>query len=542
MYRQTSRQRSLLDPTCSLPIEARTRLEASWGQGFQQQVYPLLLSIEDSFGDLYAEDGRPNWSVARMLGVVLLQEMLDLPDQKALDQLSFDLRWHRALDLAAGDAYLSRRSLVAFRSRLVAADPEAKRLRAVFTAVAKEAVEAMKLSVLTARQDSTHIISNIHTRGRVDLFSSTLRVFMRMLTRQFPSELVRLPEGLVEWSNRDDSWDIGSPDPAVARTRLIELAQWLVQVRDAFSEQPEVSETEPYKLVVRLISEHITVQTSEPSSGSDGPDVPPSGPGVVIHKPAKPGSSLQSPHDPDAGYGYKGPGYEVQVVETCHNDGSEIIIDFDVHPSGVTDHGKAGEALDRLAERGHKPDILVDDAGYISGEAILDAEARNVILHGPVNRGPLPEEIVGRDRWSVDSETGRLSRCPEGHPVERHGPRTNPSGEVTLHAFVSGEHCRACPLAGKCVSRPPNNKKKGAYHVEDSPQLRRRDQRLTEQQRPEWKDRYRIRGGIEATNSELKRAHGLGRLRVRRGPRVRLAVAAKLTACNIKRWLRAAGA
>jgi hypothetical protein len=88
----------------------------------------------------------------------------------------------------------------------------------------------------------------------------------------------------------------------------------------------------------------------------------------------------------------------------------------------------------------------------------------------------------------------------------------------------------------------PNNKKKGAYHVEDSPQLRRRDQRLTEQQRPEWKDRYRIRGGIEATNSELKRAHGLGRLRVRRGPRVRLAVAAKLTACNIKRWLRAAGA
>lgn len=146
MYRQTSRQRSLLDPTCSLPIEARTRLEASWGQGFQQQVYPLLLSIEDSFGDLYAEDGRPNWSVARMLGVVLLQEMLDLPDQKALDQLSFDLRWHRALDLAAGDAYLSRRSLVAFRSRLVAADPEAKRLRAVFTAVAKEAVEAMKLS------------------------------------------------------------------------------------------------------------------------------------------------------------------------------------------------------------------------------------------------------------------------------------------------------------------------------------------------------------------------------------------------------------
>ena len=38
---------------------------------------------------------------------------------------------------------------------------------------------------------------------------------------------------------------------------------------------------------------------------------------------------------------------------------------------------------------------------------------------------------------------------------------------------------------------------------------------------------------------ELKRAHGLGRLRVRGMHRVALQVALKATACNIKRWLRA---
>ena len=62
------------------------------------------------------------------------------------------------------------------------------------------------------------------------------------------------------------------------------------------------------------------------------------------------------------------------------------------------------------------------------------------------------------------------------------------------------------------------------------------------QQTTEWKDRYRIRSGIEATNSELKRAHGIGRLKVRRLPRVCLAVALKVTACNIKRWARALSA
>ena len=59
------------------------------------------------------------------------------------------------------------------------------------------------------------------------------------------------------------------------------------------------------------------------------------------------------------------------------------------------------------------------------------------------------------------------------------------------------------------------------------------------QQTAEWKDRYKIRAGIEATNSELKRSHGIGRLRVRRWAKVCFAVACKLIACNIKRWAKA---
>ena len=59
------------------------------------------------------------------------------------------------------------------------------------------------------------------------------------------------------------------------------------------------------------------------------------------------------------------------------------------------------------------------------------------------------------------------------------------------------------------------------------------------QQTTEWKDRYKIRAGIEATFSELKRVHGMGRLRVRRAAKVCFAVACKVIACNIKRWARA---
>ena len=55
----------------------------------------------------------------------------------------------------------------------------------------------------------------------------------------------------------------------------------------------------------------------------------------------------------------------------------------------------------------------------------------------------------------------------------------------------------------------------------------------------QWRKRYGLRAGIEGTNSEMKRRHGLGRLRVRGGERVRLAVYLKALACNVKRMVGA---
>ena len=61
----------------------------------------------------------------------------------------------------------------------------------------------------------------------------------------------------------------------------------------------------------------------------------------------------------------------------------------------------------------------------------------------------------------------------------------------------------------------------------------------SEQQTTEWEEQYKIRSGIEATISELKRSHGIDKLRVRRAVKVCFAVACKVIACNIKRWAEA---
>ena len=125
--------------------------------------------------------------------------------------------------------------------------------------------------------------------------------------------------------------------------------------------------------------------------------------------------------------------------------------------------------------------------------------------------------------------------CPAGHPVHR-GVRAEGCAErVEVH--FAGTTCRALPLAIPLPSeagpacgglRPQGGPGEGEHRAAPRAEA-------TE----EWRKRYDIRAGIEGTNSELKRAHGLGRLRVRGGRRVRLAVYLKALACNFKRMVHA---
>jgi len=168
MYKKTDPQQSLFGVQTQLSSSLRTRLKDSWAQLFKAQILPILLNSEDNFSMLYGTTGRPNFSVARMLGLCFLQELYNLSDQQALDAFGFDIRWRYALDLGDEDAYLSRRSLVEFRRRLADKDPDMKIVRTIFEKISKAAINKLDISASDQRVDSTHIVSNICTRGRLD--------------------------------------------------------------------------------------------------------------------------------------------------------------------------------------------------------------------------------------------------------------------------------------------------------------------------------------------------------------------------------------
>jgi hypothetical protein len=538
MYKQTDPQQKLFGVDSQLSLSLRNRLQSSWADLFRKEILPILFRNEDQYAILYGKTGRPNFSVARLVGLSLLQELNSLSDQQALDAYGFDIRWRYALDVSDDEDYLSRRSLVEFRHRLTEKDPEMNLIRGVFDNVRDSAIQKIGLSTRDQRLDSTHIISNIRTRSRLDLFSSTLTLFLKSLDK---SQFSRIPKPIQKWHKSESEGWFGL-GPAEQKIKLVELARHIYKLILIFEKNKKVKSAEPYQLLKRLFQEQCEVKKKSSTKKRSAKNV------EILLKKKSVGESLQTPYDPDASYGYKGTGYSAQITETCNNSGKpEIITDYEVHGAARSDMAKMLPVIDRLESTGLKPETLFADGGYPSVPSALKVIEKDIDFIAPVNRSRIPDDIMGRCLFKFDSD-GFANKCPKGHsPIDHRILSSHNTIRRSLHAIFDGDTCRSCNVLDRCPVRAPNHRKRGFnardtvgnFRLEITPQLRLRDQMYSNQQTTEWKDRYKIRSGVEATMSELKRSHGFSKLRVRRAVKVCFAVACKVIACNIKRWAKA---
>ena len=65
----------------NLPSSLQSRLKDSWAEIFRSEVLAILLESEEDFATLYGITGRPNFSVARILGLCFLQELNGFSDR-----------------------------------------------------------------------------------------------------------------------------------------------------------------------------------------------------------------------------------------------------------------------------------------------------------------------------------------------------------------------------------------------------------------------------------------------------------------------------
>ena len=257
---------------------------------------------------------------------------------------------------------------------------------------------------------------------------------------------------------------------------------------------------------------------------------------------------VQNPHDPEATYAVKGEGpkkkehvgFKVQVAESVTQaelkpgePTQNFLTGMVTHAAHESDEAGAQKMEAEQAAMGlEKPPVQYVDGAYVSAEKLAQVQAEGRSLIGPA--AAAPNNNGGRyttEDFDIDVEE-RKAICPAGKEnTQCSRLEEQATGKVT-YRFEWSTHCANCPLRERCVG--PEQKHRsivvGEHH--EALQSRRREQK-TEGFAQEMKHR----NGIEGTQSELVRAHGIRRARYRGLAKVRLQNYFAGAACNVKRWI-----
>jgi len=541
MFHKRVNQSSMFEPWYSLSPEKQRRLERSWADLFRTKALPLI--EEGLFAGMYSDTGRPNAPVQTLIGFLILKEMGDLTYREALDQLEFNMQWHHALQLTADQAHFPQKTVHNFLERLQEQDGA----KIAFQSITHRIVEALGIKTVRQRVDSTHIMSNFAMLTRLGLFCETMRVFLKALGMEHPRLFDRVPEGprrryLKENGDSTRYEDARSSD---GPRRISVCGRDIYRLLGLFS-GTAAAKMEQYQLLQRLFSEQCVVAQEDSRPEDDDDDAGEGSVPVRLKEPKEISSdTLQTPHDPDVTYsGHKGKGYEVQVCETTHEDNAvEIITEVRVTKSCGSDANETMPTIESLKDCGLQPEELIADTTFGCAKNAVAAERLGTELVSPVagNSGAEPEATEQGATpftdvdFAIDLTCQSPAKCPAGHEAIRQD--AHPQTDRKIRLTFSREACDNCPMFRLCC--PKANVKDENYVVDVDLEAANRELRRRSESDGSFRKRYAARAGIEATNSELKRAHGLGRLRVRGRRRVELFAYLKATACNVKRMVNA---
>ena len=505
-------QTRLFDPFDSVLTEkTRKRLLDGW-HGVFRHVILELMPVDLVSGHFDAAMGRPTKELYSIAGLLLIKEFKNWTKDEALESYSFNMAIHYALNLEPVTHDISMRTL----ERYINLFEEDKIAKATMDEIVIKLVELLDIKINKQRLDSTHIFSDMASFGRTRLMGVAIKRFLTQLIRHNKDDYNSLEESFrnrytpgVNQLFADTKKDSESRRPL--RQQVAEDMYYLLRF---FSDKPKHAGRDTYKAVQRIFYEQCEVHENK----------------ISIKKKTG-GNVMQNPSDADATYdGHKGPGYQVQLSETCNADNDVQLITSAIAQTAVeSDANSVEEVLEDLKANELAPDEMVADTGYTGDDNVQLAEEQGVELIGPVpGCSTEDDKHLNIDDFNIDEKTEEVICCPSGHKPQSSGHNSNTGKTKTV---MPESTCGKCEFRRQC----PVKKTRDGYQLDHTAKDRRIAARRKEQVTEVFRERYKIRGGIEGTNSGLKRKTGLGRLRVRGRPAVFHAIYFKIAGWNIMR-------
>ena len=519
------KQGNIFDPWAHLGPKRRKLLDESWAGLFREHILQEL-PVEELMPFFKFDRGRPTKELYSITGAVLIQQTLDLSDEETIEQMAFNEQWHYALNITdeSDDAkYTCPKTLYNVHKIFMDNNIDS----AVFNKVADKLAEVFDVDTTKQRLDSVHIKSNMARFGRIGILVRTINKFLVNLKRQHPELFDELPEGLKsKYLGQKALGCFSMVKPSESARTLAEVAQDLYSLIEHLKGNDEVASMHSFKLLLRVFDDQCHVKKTENGESVE-----------VTPKPAEEvaSDSLQNPSDPDAGYdGHKGQGYQMQVMETYSEEedpnrkAQQLNLITHVEVESASEHDSAAllPALESAEERGLAPEEVLADSLYGSDENIEAAAKMGVEVVAPA-MGTLKQDALGLHDFTFN-EDGEVLKCPAGNaPVKV----KNKLKKGRHSAAFDSDVCAACPHAGHCPVKPG----KRYYYLRYNDKELRLAIRRAFEGTPEFKGRYRMRSGVEATMSQSDRLTGVKRLRVRGLKAVRFCATLKAAGVNIFR-------
>lgn len=509
----------MFDPTPFLGPRRKQLMTTSWAQLFRDEILPTL-PVEKIYCHYHASQGAPTKELHTVLGLMLIQQMLDLTDEETVAQAAFNIQWHYALNItstADADTYISPKTLWTMRDNLTYRNL----YNDIFEDVAARLAEVFSVEVSRQRIDSVHVFSNMRHLGRIGLFIKTIRKFLVNLKRQ-QKDLYASIESVVadRYMTKQSETVFSMVKPSESVKTLSILADDVFTLVERFKGNKLVASMSSYNFLVRLLKEQCLVE-ADPANGSSRVS-------VKANKDV-PSDSLQNPSDPDATYdGHKGKGYQVQVAESYSMAGEtntlSLITAVAVEPAHKSDAHALLPLIESTQKRGLGPKEVTTDSLYGSDENCQKAKTLGVNIVSPV-MGKTPEGAVTLSDFTTTDE-GAVTVCLAGHAPEK---TAQSDGK---HSIVfNAQLCEACPFLNDC----PVSAGENGHVLRYTDKMLRLAKRRAREDTSAFRDTYRYRSGIEGTMSQYDRVTGVKHLRVRGLPAVSFAAVMKAVGINILR-------
>lgn len=504
-------QLQIIDPWQFLGEKRRKLMDASWAGIFRNEILPIL-PIADLFPFFSITFGRPTKELYTVVGVLILQQAFDLTDMETIEQLSFNIQWHYALNIIGQSdesAYMSLKTL--WNNRELVAQNGLDKI--IFQAITDKLAKVFEVDTSKQRLDSVHIKSNMQKLGRIRIFSETIHQFLVNTKRNHQQYFAAIDSAIIEKYLSEKALGCFSRvKPSESSKTLDSVSSDLYQLVAQFENIAEICNMHTYKLLKRVLTEqcNVTENTAAPKASKEIAS-----------------DSLQNPSDPDATYsGHKGQGFQAQIMETFSEEKKvtdlNLITHVEVEPAHNSDVDALIPAIESVKEQDMAPKVVLADSLYGSDDNVQKAGELAVEVVSPVMGGN-KEGMLQAFNLSDD---GHIISCPQGHAPERSRKR-----EKRYGAAFDSVKCQNCPMKAAC----PAKQGKKHHYVNYTEKDLRISKRRAHEQTPGFKDIYRCRSGVEATMSQYDRKTGVKRLRVRGLKAVRYCATLKAASINIFR-------